>query len=51
MILEKKEQIKSLCKFIDNFNGELVIRGHEIYNNGNLVATFKGNKAYIVYRI
>ncbi len=45
---QKLEQIKSFMRFIDNYNGELVIRFGEIYENEKLIATFKGNEVKLL---
>ena len=55
----KQENIKGFCRFIDNFNGELIIKflhsenkdevakRNEIWCDGNIVATFKNNEVFI----
>lgn len=38
----KKEAIKRFCRFIDNYNGEMIIRNGLIYdNNNNLIFKFE----------
>lgn len=51
MTQEKKEQVIQLMRFIDNYEGELTIKKHEIYDGHVLVATFNGNKAYLVHKV
>lgn len=57
--IRKQENIKSFCRFIDNFVGELTIkfldkedwstlaRRNEIWCGNDLVATFKNSEVYI----
>lgn len=36
--MSKKESIKSFCRFIDTYNGEMIIRGGLIYDvNGVII--------------
>ena len=38
--MSKKESIKSFCRFIDTYNGEMTIRGGLIYDiNGAVIYT------------
>ena len=38
--MSKKESIKSFCRFIDTYNGEMTIRGGLIYDiNGTVIYT------------
>ena len=49
MRLKKQEEIVSLMRLIDNFNGSLVIRKNMVYFGDKLIATFEGNKAKMIH--
>ena len=35
--MSKKESIRSFCRFIDTYNGEMTIRGGLIYDNNGVI--------------
>ena len=38
--MSRKESIKNFCRFIDSYNGEMIIRRGYIYDtNGNIIYT------------
>lgn len=47
MTAKFKEQMQMINSFINNFDGELVIKTDGIYHNGKLVARYKDGVSHI----